>query len=358
MKKILVTGSGGPAGVNTLKCLNLSTDKMELFSTDINSYHLEFSRPFAKEVFLVPRCTQPEFLPRINDIVEKNKIELIIPQPDIEVAIISENRENIKALTYLPQKKTVQICQDKFKSAEIWKNEGFPTVSAIEIRKDHIEEDLEKAFSTLGKKLWIRAKRGAGGTGSTPADNKETALNWIRYWFSRDKSWEFIAQEFLPGRNIAFQSVFKEGECITSQARERIEYIYPYLAPSGVTGTPVVAKTIHNDKVNEMSTKAILSIDSSATGIFSVDLKGDKDGNIVPTEINPGRFFTSNFFYANAGKKYNVPRANMADILVKLAFDEKIPDGNNYNVLPENLYWIRHIDCAQHLVEEKDLQKT
>ncbi len=356
MKKILVTGSGGPAGVNTLRSLGISPEKMVLYSSDINVYHLEFSRPYAKEVFLVPRCTQPEFVPKINEIVEKHKIELIIPQPDIEVAILSEKREKFNASVFLPKKETVKICQDKFRSAKIWKKQGFPTVKAIEIKKDNVENDLEQAFSMLGDNLWIRAKRGAGGTGSTPADNIKTATSWINYWYSREKDWEFIAQEFLPGRNIAFQSVFNNGECVTSQARERLEYIYPYLAPSGITGTPVVAKTIHDDEVNKISTNAILSIDPNATGIFSVDLKEDKSGNIVPTEINAGRFFTTNFFYAFAGKEHNSPRANMAHILVKLAYKESIPEGNNYNVLPADLYWIRHIDCSQHLVQEKNLQ--
>lgn len=357
MKRILITGSGGPAGVNTLMSLNIALEKMNLYGTDTNIYHLELSRPWTKEIFLVPKCNSPEYITKINNIIEKYEIELLIPQPDVEVAVISENREKLDTKTFLPKKETINICQDKFKSANIWKIKGFPTAKAIELRKDHLEKDLNNAFSTLGDKLWIRVKRGAGGIGSTPASNIETASNWIRYWYSRERNWEFIAQEFLPGKNIAFQSIFKEGEIITSQARERIEYIYPYLAPSGITGTPVVAKTIHDDRINEMATKSVLSIDSNATGVFSVDLKEDKGSNIVPTEINAGRFFTTNFFFSYAGKKYNVPKANMPYLLVKLAFKEKIPEGKRYNILPANLYWIRHIDCSHHLILDENLQK-
>ena len=54
-------------------------------------------------------------------------------------------------------------------------------------------------------------------------------------------------------------------------------------------------------------------------------------------------------------KKYKIPLANMPNILIKLAFREKIPEGPKYNILPKNLYWIRHIDCSEHLIEEKDL---
>lgn len=356
MKKILITGAGGPAGVNFLKSLKLVNRKIALYGTDINIYHLEFAKPWTDKMFIVPRATSDQYIPTINQIIREYKIEMVHPQPDIEVSIISENREKIDSLTFLPKKETIRICQDKYLSANIWKEKNFPSVKAIEIRYNQLESDIEKAFDKLGEKLWIRAKKGAGGTGSTPIENKESGVNWIKYWRSRGKNWEFIAQEYLPGRNIAFQSIFKNGEIICSQARERLEYIYPYLAPSGVTGTPIVAKTIHNEIVNKMATKAILSIDSDATGIFCVDMKEDRNGVICPTEINAGRFFTTSYFFSYAGKKYSTPLANMPNILLKLAFNEKIPEGPKYNILPKNLYWIRHIDCSEHLIEEKDFK--
>lgn len=357
MKKILITGSGGPAGVNVLRSLHaVEEEKIELYGTDINIYHLEFAKPFTKKMFLAPRATSNEYIPKINEIIDNYKIELIHPQPDIEVEIISENREKFHAMTYLPKKETIRICQDKFKSADIWKDKGFPSVKAIEIRPNNLKEDLEKALNLFGKKIWVRAKRGAGGTGSTPVENVDTGIHWIKYWVSRGNNWEFIAQDFLPGRNIAFQSIFKEGELITSQARERLEYIYPYLAPSGVTGTPIVARTIHDDNVNKLATQAVLTVDSKATGIFSVDMKEDKNGKICPTEINAGRFFTTSYFYSYAAKQFKIPRADMAYLLVKLAYKEKIPEGPKYNVLPKDLYWIRHIDCGVTLVEGKNLK--
>jgi len=355
MKKILVTGAGGPAGVNFLRSLDSVNSNMELYGTDINAYHIEFAKPWTKKMFIVPKATSDQYIPKLNEIIKKHQIDLVHPQPDIEVSVISENREELNALTYLPKKETIKICQDKFLSANIWKDKMFPSVRAIEIRYAYLQNDIQKAFDLLGEKIWIRAKKGAGGTGSTLIENVETGVNWIKYWRSRGKDWDFIAQEFLPGRNIAFQSIFKEGELITSQARERIEYIYPYLAPSGVTGTPIVAKTIHNDKVNEFATKAVLAIDTNATGIFCVDMKGDKSGSICPTEINAGRFFTTSYFFSFAAQKYNIPLANMPYILIKLAFSEKIPDGPKYNILPKNLYWIRHIDCSEHLIKEEDL---
>ena len=343
MKRILVTGCGGPAGVNFVKSLRHAPEKFFIVGTDTNKYHIEW--PDLDERCLVPRCDDPRYIDLLNNIIKNFDIEFVHPQPDVEVKTISENREKINAMAFLPKKKTIRVCQDKFLSAEMWKKHDIPSVKAIQLRDDYLEEDLEKAFNEFGDTVWIRAKEGAGGKGSTPANNVETAMHWIKYWRSRGKDWKFIAQEYLPGKNIAFQSVWKDGEIVTSQARERLEYIYPHLAPSGITGTPSVSVTIHRDDVNEMATKAVLAIDKEATGIFCVDLKENKEGEPVPTEINAGRFFTTSFFFTKAG-------INMPYIYVKLAYKEKIPEMKKYNALPAGLYWIRHIDAGHLLMRE------
>ena len=355
MKRILVLGAGGPAGWNFVNSLRSAPERMFIAVTDINKFHLEYLEYLANKFYIVPRCTDPNYLDVINEIIELDDIEFVHAQPDIEVRVLSENREKINAITFLPSKEAIRILQDKYLSAKVWEKKGVPAARTIEIRDDHLEDDLKKAFDEFGSPIWIRAKHGAGGRGSTPAYNIETAIHWIKYWRSRGVNWEFIAQEYLPGRNIAFMSVWKEGELVVSQARERIEYIYPYLAPSGITGTPAVARTIHDEKVNEIATEAILAVDPNANGVFSVDLKEDKNGTPIPTEINAGRFFTTSYFFTYAGEKFGVWYANMPYIYVKLAYGESIPKNiPKYNILPAGIYWIRHIDAGYHLVREGD----
>jgi len=165
--------------------------------------------------------------------------------------------------------------------------------------------------------------------------------------------WEFIAQEYLPGRNIGFHSLWKDGELVTSMARERVEYIYSNLAPSGVTGTPSVQRTIHNNTVNETGTKAVLAIDPNFNGIACVDLKENKEGKPCVTEINAGRMFTTSFFFSYASKILRKDHyANIPYLYVKFAFKESIPNIPRYNILPENIYWIRHIDAPAKLVKD------
>jgi hypothetical protein len=199
----------------------------------------------------------------------------------------------------------------------------------------------------------VRARHGAGGKGSTPADNRETAIAWIKYWRGRGVHWEFIAQEHLPGRNIAFHSLWKDGELVTSMARERLEYIYAYLAPSGITGTPAVQRTVHDENVNKAGTEAVLSIDSKFSGIASVDLKENAEGVPCVTEINPGRMFTTSYFFSFASKTLRKDYgANIPYLYTRLAFKETIPQLPKYNVLPSDVYWIRHMDAPARLVKD------
>ncbi len=348
MKRILCTGAGGPAGINFTQSLRIAPEKMYLVGTEANQHFLHLAA--TEKTYLIPRSKDPGYIDKLNEIITKEKIEFLHAQPDVEVEAVSEKREKLNAPVFLPSKKAVKACQDKLESANVWKQKNVPVARTLQVTKD---QDVDRAFAEFGSPIWIRARTGAGGKGSTPADNKETALAWIQYWKSRKVDWEFIAQEHLPGRNLAFHSIWKDGELVTSMARQRVEYIYAYLAPSGITGTPAVQKTVHDPLVNKIGTEAVLSIDPSFTGIASVDLKENTEGTPCVTEINPGRMFTTSFFFSYASKILRKDYfANIPYLCAKLAFKEQIPTMPKYNVLPEEVYWIRHMDAPARLVKD------
>lgn len=348
IKRVLTTGAGGPAGINFIMSLRITEEKLYLISTESNQYRIHLA-PTEKK-YQIPSATDKQYIETLNEIIYKEKIEFLHPQPDIEVTVLSENREKIKTTMFLPSKDAVRICQDKYESATCWKQRNVPVAEAIRLKN---ETDIEKAFETLGKPLWIRATHGAGGVGSTPAANKETALAWIKYWQSRGKNWAFMAQENLNGRNLAFHSLWKDGELVTSMSRERVEYIYPHLAPSGITGTPAVQRTVHDERVNKIGTAAVLAIDANFNGIACVDLKENSEGIPCATEINAGRMFTTSYFFSFASKILRGDYfANIPYLYLKLAYKEEIPHVPKFDVLPENVYWIRHIDAPAKLVKD------
>jgi carbamoylphosphate synthase large subunit len=348
VKRVLCTGAGGPAGINFIRSLGLAPEQIAVVGTEANAFYTHLSP--AEKRYLVPRAIEPLYIDRLNEIIRLEKIDFLHAQPDVEVEAVSENREKLEAEVFLPSKTAVRACQDKLESAKIWRQKNVPVARILELKT---EEDIDKAFVELGSPIWVRARHGAGGKGSTPADNRETALSWIRYWKSRGVTWEFVAQEHLPGRNIAFHSLWQNGELVVSMARERLEYIYAYLAPSGITGTPAVQRTVHDETINKIGTEAVLAIDSSFTGIASVDLKENAQGVPCVTEINPGRMFTTSFFFSFASKILRGDFcANIPYLYTLLAFKEKVPEMPKYNVLPADVYWIRHMDAPARLVRD------
>ncbi|MEM1514809.1 MAG: hypothetical protein QXH24_01985 [Candidatus Bathyarchaeia archaeon] len=351
VKRIIITGAGGPASINLIYSLKIAPEKIYIIGVDVNKYRINLAPVNSK--FIVPKATEDGYIDSLNEIIQRENVDFVHAQPDIEVRVLSENREKLKANVFLPSKQAIRICQDKLEATKTWLKKDIPTAKVIEIRS---EKDILRAFEEYGSPIWIRARHGAGGRGSTPAYNVETAISWIRYWRARDEKLEFIAQEYLGGRNIAFHSIWKEGELVISMARERLEYIYPELAPSGITGTPTVQRTIHDEKVNKIAVEAILAIDPNFNGIACVDLRENSEGIPCVTEINAGRMFTTSFFFSYASKKlYGDYRANFPYIYLKLAYNERIPDFPKFNILPEELYWVRHIDASPCLIKDGEV---
>lgn len=346
MKRILVTGAGGSASYNFIKSLreNSNKEKFYIVGVDTSKYHIELS-PLDKR-YVVPPYSSKEYIKKINEIIKKEKINFVHLQPDGEMNFVSKNRNKIKAKTFLPKHKTIELCQDKMKFNSFLKDRNIvPEAYFIDS-----PDSLKKAFKQLKKnneKVWVRAIRGAGSKAALPVKKINHASAWIEYWTDMKGLGygDFMISEFLPGKEYAFQSVWNNGDMLMSQTRERIEYIFGNLTPSGQSSSPSVAKTVNNDEVNSIVEEAIKEIDPYASGIFCADLKTDSKGKIKIIEINAGRFFTTSYFFSKAG-------INMPYYFVKLGMGEKI-SGNfrKTNNLSENLYWVRMIDMGFKLIK-------
>jgi len=324
----------------------MSREKYWIMGTDINKYHIELSD--LDERYLVPECKEPEYVEVMNRLIEEGEIEFLHAQPDQEVLKIASSRDQLKAKTFLPDVKTLETCQDKMLTMKTFDEADVPIAESYLIRdEEELFESIDKLLADGNKSVWLRATHGAGSKAALPVTKFKQARAWIQYW-STSKGigyGSFMASEYLPGKDYAWTSLWKDGKLIVSQGRERLFYLYGFLSPSGTSSTPSVARTIHNREVNAICTRAVKAIDSRANGIFCVDLKENKEGMPCVTEINAGRFFTTSNFYTHAG-------CNMPEIYVKLGMGEEVDSFPLYDVLPEGLYWIRMVDMGYRLVKE------
>jgi len=256
--------------------------------------------------------------------------DVIVPQPDSLVQSWA-GRPN----TFLPPRETVELCQAKNLAATVWNVAGLrgPAIPII----DPVPDMLHLAADELEFPFWLRATTGAGANKAIKVTRLDNAYHWIRFWQTRGAEVDWIAEPYLPGRDLAWSSIWYRGDLVACFLRERLEYLYPHLSPEGLTGTPTIARIVHDPAVADVATDAVMAIDAEPHGIFSVDLREDEGGVARPTEINAGRSFTTMGLWS----LYDV---NFTDLAARLALEE--PDETHIDPLPEGLTLSRHIDCG------------
>lgn len=329
--RVLVYGAGGPAGINV--CRSLAEAGHEVVGADGDASHLPWAAVYCREVV--------HMLKLDVDAVNRLDVEAIHSQAEQGVQWIADNKERLNCATLLPDRQVVALSQDKWEACLAFRR--------ADLRKDrvHLVQDLPTlidAANELRYPFWLRARQGAGARGSALCENEGQAIHWAKYWWSRDHLYDFIAEAYLPGRDLAWTSLWYLGVLIASFGRERLEYIYPRLAPSGRTGTPTIARTVHDDALNWAAHKTVLAIDDRPHGFYSVDLREDAGGLPRPTEVNAGRCFTTSYLSTAAG-------LNFMDIWCSLIGpDTYRSEPPAFDSIPAGLTWMRHIDCPELLL--------
>jgi carbamoyl-phosphate synthase large subunit len=344
MASVLVFGAGGPAGANFCRAAKMGGHYV--IGTDINGFRLMGLTPDIVdkiETTTVGWDKSDTLLKWIDHIVKLYKIDVVHSQPEQGVQWLADHADDINANLFLPDRRTIALTQDKFETSWRWSAANLRPSPVVKLETP---EDIGRAERVFGYPMWVRATRGAGARGATPAWNEDTVLTWIGYWRSREVDWEFIAEQYLPGRDFAWTSLWRDGTLIASQSRERLEYIFPHLAPSGRTGTPTHAVTVDDERIPEIGEQAVRAIDREAHGIFCVDMREDAEGGVWPTEINAGRFFTTSDFYAHAG-------FNFVSTYIHCAMGNW-PIGPQIEPILPGRHWLRHIDIPSQLIIDEE----
>ena len=339
--RILLTGAGGPAAIGVARSLR----HHYLIGMDCDRYALRFAETDARH--LAPKASEPSYLGFLNGLISAEGIEFVHAQPDPEVAFLSENRENVRARTFLPRKETVRDCQDKLRCNRILARYGVASPETVPLPDEIALNRAWDRFMPGVGKMWVRANTGAAGRGAYLA--LVGKYEQVRAWIESQHGWgSFQAAEYLPGRCVTWQSLWQDGRLIASQGRERLEWHLANRSPAGITGITGVGRTITRTDVDEVGRMAVLAIDPTPDGIFGVDMKENADGVPCVTEINIGRFFTTIEFFAQAG-------LNFPDLYVRAATGEHVAPQQS---LPEGLLWIRSMDAKPLLVHESEIARA
>jgi len=339
MTSILVTGAGGPLGVNITRSLRKASAALRLVGTDANRWHLPLS--LCDATYLIPPARDTDgYADALARLIEGESIDVVVPTHPVEVRAVAALRDDGRlgaARTALPATAVLEAADDKFRTQRRLAAAGVPVPGTVLLRGP---EDLAEAFMSFGFPLWVRGTGAPGlgiGGAALPCRDPVVAQAWVDH---HDGWGAMAASEYLPGANLTWMAVFDRGARLASAARERLEYVLPHVSPSGITGAPAVSRTVDRVDVAATGEAAVRALDPSPHGAYFVDLKQDDRGTARVTEINAGRCGTTVHFYTEAG-------CNFPWLLVQLALGEPIQD---IGVVEVGLYWVRTLDCGPVLV--------
>lgn len=345
--RLLILSAGSGPSNNLIRSLRVGDRSLVIAGCHADPFVLRKS--LADRNYLTPPPSEPEFSSALRRIIDAERIDLLIPNSEADVATASGLRDSLPGRTFLPRKEVIELCQDKYALTMFLKRSGLPVPLTYPVTA---VRDIQRLFRRLGRRspLWCRIRRGSGSIGAIPVQTPGQARGWIRYWEEMREvpKGSFTLSEYLPGRDFCVQSLWKDGRLVLAKMHERLSYHIAGSSASGVSSTAALAKTILIPRVARICAKAVRAIDPNASGVFFVDLKENDRGTPCITEINAGRFANVSTIHDLAGKY------NMAAAYVRLALRERVDLHEKYEPAGD-CYVMRDLDAPPLICRARDL---
>lgn len=332
MTTVVVSGSGGNIGTNVVRAINKWANDLTVIGTETNPYYRHLS--ITDETYEIPHAgrDQDVYLDQLSAVFEATDADVFIPTNVLEITVVGAHRDRFDVETVLPDESTIDLFTNKWSSYETWDDAGLPVPESVLLESP---SDVERAFDRIPtEQVWVRGA----------AVNQVTAIpgrrfddpGAVRRWIKSHEGWgEFTASEYLPGTDCSWLGVYRNGELVASQGRERLDYAE---SDEWGSGAPTVSRTVSRTDLNETGREAVESV-TDPHGVFFADMREDYEGQLRITEVNPGRLgTTTSLFFPKAG--FNVP-----ELIVQIALGDPTLSYPTTNVLEPGLHFIRKLDC-------------
>lgn len=268
MRRILITGIGGDVACSIIRCLKDSNDPDEIYGMDIKKY-----TPYMdviKKAFVAPRYDDESYVPFVEKLFDEYGITHFLPTTEYEISLWNERRDyfekrGIKLL--INNRKIIEICTSKYKTAEFLKEAGIDTPETYY---------AESYKGGLSYPFIIKSDSGCGSKKlKTIHDEKE--------WEECEKS-GMICQELVGDADNEYTvGVFSDGSVINSITLKR---------QLGYGGLSVFVEVCDIPGIGELAAKAAKAFDLK--GCFNIQLRKQGEKYYV-FEINPRLSSTTGF---------------------------------------------------------------
>jgi carbamoylphosphate synthase large subunit len=282
MKKILVTGVGGPAGQNVTRLLLerefavVGTDMRHVPALDITFHR-------------VPAANDPSFLDELSRLAAQEKVDLVIPTVTEELPIVAESwskRSEIPAM--IGPHQAVFTANDKYLTADWLANWN---VSVPRYRLPSQVKSPDEIAHAIGWPCLSKPRVGRGGRGVMVWEEKD----WPSIAALDDR---FILQEFMSGADYAPNVLIgRDGKAV-------VIVIEKTKLKEGIVGNAAEVQRAAAPDVAELAVAAAKAM--SFVGPLDIDVRRRADGKPAVLEINAR-------FGANIANASEILEAALAD---------------------------------------------
>lgn len=169
---------------------------------------------FADYYELVPRINSADYIDSLISVIKKYNINLIIPTIDTELQVLADNKTRIKketgAIVMVSDPVVIDICNNKIKSAEFFKKNGFAVPKTLTL------QDIEDKNYTFP--LFIKPLNGSSSVNAFKV-NTERELSFFLDYID-----DPIVQECVSGIEYTIDAFIDfNGKLISAVPRQRLQ---------------------------------------------------------------------------------------------------------------------------------------
>lgn len=152
--RVLLTAVGCPGGVTMIRALQRNGEReLEVIGTDMRAD--AGGRFFADRFYTVPPGRSQEFIPRMVEVVKKEKPDVLLPQSSYEILPLAQHRSQFEALgtpVLVADPQVIARASDKFLTYQAMEGSGVPCPQSLFV------DDFE-GFVSAVHELGYPAKR-------------------------------------------------------------------------------------------------------------------------------------------------------------------------------------------------------
>ena len=276
--------------------------------------------------YQVPKALDPNYIPRVLEICDKEKVDILLPTMSAELIPIIENMAEFDSRgikVSVSNRRSIEICNNKLRFYQFMKDNGLPMVDFYEANS---VEEVKEAFKKLdypNKPVCMKALELSGSRGIRIVDPSKSRFDilfgekpnsvYISYeelieiLSEKEKMPKVCVMEAMTGSEFSIDLVADHGKVLYMCGRQSNTII------ASIPQTATLFKDERAYKICEDVVR-LLEIDGQA----DFDFRYDKDGNPILMEVNPRIAATMKIFKEGG--------MNLVYLRIKQLLGEELPE--------------------------------